>query len=126
MANRVFDAAEPETITIRVKKGDEVAEHPYEVLPLTKPRYDAYMEYAKAAVPIQRRFQEMEASGEMPTDDERRQADELMISAVEQRLRSTNGPATIRDLWNDGLLPVSMLSQIGDYLMREATGNPPA
>lgn len=125
MGNRVFDGSEPETITIKIREGDAVVEHTFEVLPLNKPRYDAYWGFVKSAMPIQKRLQEMEASGEIPSDDEKRQADELMVAAVEQRLQSTNGPQSISDLWEAGLIPVELLGQIGTYVMQEA-GRPPA
>jgi hypothetical protein len=125
MANKVFDGSEAETITIKIRENGNVVEHTFEVLPLNKPRYDAYWGFVKKALPVQQRLQEMEAAGDLPSDDEKRQADELMIAAVEQRLQSTNGPESIRDLWDAGYIPVELLGQIGTYVMEEA-GRPPA
>lgn len=100
--------------------------HPFEVLPLTKPRYDAYMVYAKKALPLQKRLEELEERGEMPSEEDQAEATAAMIEAIDLRLRSTNGPTSVQSLWDAGSLAVSDLRLLGEYLQREATGSPPA
>lgn len=101
------------TITVTEDNGAE-HDHSFEVLPLTKPRFDAAMRFA-------RRGRELEAEGDTGED-----YGALMAEFCDVRLRSTNGPVTITSLWQDGLLPFAWVKRLGEYLQQEAVGDPPA
>jgi hypothetical protein len=127
MAGFHLDAAQVPLVTITIRAADgSVAEHEFEVLILNKQRHDAYLAYAKRARPVQQHLEELEAKGELPSDAEQHEMASLMISGIDERLRSTNGPVTIASLWDDGVLSLAHLRSLGEYLMEEATGSPPA
>lgn len=115
-------AASRPTVTITTTDdAGSTTEHPFEVLPLTKPRYDAYIAYAKKARKV---MEKLEAIDE-PTAAQAAEAEKTMTDAIDHRLRSTNGPCTIESLWRDGLLALDDLRALGEYLYTEAS-RPPA
>ena len=101
------------SITIVDDRGAEHA-HSFEVLPLTKPRFDAAMKFARQA-------KELEA--ERDTDED---LGAFLAGFCDQSVRSTNGPVTISSLWSDGLLPFAWVKRLSEYLQQTAVGDPPA
>ena len=101
--------------------GLDGVEHPYEVLPFTKAQMDGQIKYQKAAREIQERVGE---HGDADAADVSAIQD-LMADTIDARVRSLNGGTTIRELWNEGLIEFKHLRVIGEYLQREAQGDPP-
>ena len=114
MSDLNFDTTEakPLTIKTRTPEGEEVV-HTFEVLTLTKGRFDA----------ITARAREMAKVEKEPDADQAAMMAELCDSLT----KSTNGPATITDLWVGGELPAPWLAKITQALLQEAIGgDPPA
>jgi hypothetical protein len=110
------------TITITSDDGTE-HDHQFEVLPLTKPRYDATMRFAKKGAEMERTLRAAAEAGEDVPDND---YGGMLAEFCDQRVRSTNGPVTIAGLWADGSLPLAWVRRVGEYLQQEAVGDPPA
>ena len=122
MSDFTLNAATRPKVTITTRDGEAVSDHVFEVLPLDKERYAFYMKYAKVALSLRARLEAH--PDELPSDEDQEQAAEMMLSTIDARLRSTNGPVTIRGLWDDEKLGLEHLRALGDYLYGDL--NPPA
>ena len=112
-----LDAATRPTITIKTRSDDDTAqEHHFEVLPLTKQRFEVVR---KAAA----RLAELEGS---TTDEALAEVEALSSQIVDTLVRSKDGPETISSLYEDGLLGRAHLVRLGEYVQQEAFGDPPA
>jgi len=115
MSDLVLRPTRP-TITITITEDDgSTHDHSFEVLPLTKPRFDMAVRFGK-------RVDEMVADN--ATANEEYAA--LMTEFCDELVRSTNGPVTISGLWADGLLPFPWVKRVAEYVKQEAAGDPPA
>ena len=104
-------AARPK-INVSITDDDGVEHaHQFEVLPLTKPRYEDVVAFSKHA---------QEFEGDMTA------AAPAVAEFCDKLVRSTNGPVTISSLWEDGVLPFAWVLRVAQYLQREAVGDPPA
>ena len=118
-----LDATTSAPITIRTKAVDgTITDHHFEALAFTKPRYDAFSKHGKTLRMIRNRVETRGSS--TPQDDLAMAA--AMAAALDERVRSTNGPVTITSLWDDGLIGLEHLRLLGQRLNEEAVGSPPA
>lgn len=113
MGDLRFDAAqEAKPLMLRTREDGEIVEHSFEVLPLTRPQYEATKAYARRMADVE---------GDVDADQA-----SMLAEFCDMQVRSTNGADTIGDLWRKGLIPLPALRQISDALAREAIGDPPA
>lgn len=87
-------------------------DHEFEVLPLTRARFEAAVKHEHRA-------------SELDEQNDTRELARMMPEFCDLMLRSTNGPVTITSLWNDGALPFSWVVRIAAHLQQEALGSPP-
>ena len=106
--------AERPKINIDITDADGVEhKHQFEVLPLTKPRFDETIRFAKEGAALAENGDTADAAP-------------LMAEFCDKMLRSMNGPVTITSLWEDGVLPFAWVTRIAQHIQREAVGDPPA
>lgn len=86
--------------------------HQFEILPLTKPRYEAVIRFAQKGAEL--------------GESDNGAAAPMMAEFCDQMLRSTNGPVTITGLWDDGALPFAWLLRVATHVQQQAVGDPPA
>jgi hypothetical protein len=112
-----LDATQATPVTIKTRNGDgSVSEHHFEVLPFTHPRFKETQEFAKTVRALQKKAS--------PSPAEQLEMASAMAAALDIRVRSTNGPVTISSLWDDGLIGLEHLRQLGERLNEEAAGPP--
>lgn len=110
-----LDATATPAVLIRTRADDgTIAEHHFEILTFNKQRLDAVNKYAKQLAKIQ-------AKTTASADDVLAMA-AATAAALDQRVRSTNGPVTVTSLWDDGLIGLEHLKQLGERL----NSDPPA
>jgi len=112
-----LDATQATPVNIKTRAEDgTITEHHFEVLPFTHPRFKAFQELGTKM----RKLQEKERA----TPADQIELTSTMASALDLRVRSTNGPVTITSLWDDGLIGLEHLRLLGERLNEEATGPP--
>jgi hypothetical protein len=123
MADFSTTAAKRPTITVGDVNG---VEHPFEVLPFTTSRMVAAAKYANALSELQAQAQAQADAGAVTDAGFVTELQKLAAQSIDERVRSLNGPTTIESLCADELIEFKNVRQIGEYLQREATGDPPA
>lgn len=110
-----LDATTAPAVVIRTKAEDgTVAEHHFEVVTFNKQRLDATNKYAKQIAKLQAK--------KTATAEDALAMAAATAAALDQRVRSTNGPVTITSLWDDGLIGIEHLRLLGERL----NADPPA
>lgn len=88
-------------------------DHQFEVMPLTKARFEAAVKYQRRAA-------------QLDQNEDMEELAQMMPEFCDEMLRSTNGPVTITSLWQDAGLPFAWVMRIAQYVQQEAIGSPPA